>query len=92
MKAVVSRFEGNAEVHISNGDKYPSLTISSLETLDELPSLLLFNSRVRQLLPLADLTELLLETGPEQDLHGNLCIHYLKIISTSLRIMAFMFR
>lgn len=62
-KAVVSLSEGNAEVHISNGGKYPSLTISSLETLDELLSLLLLNSRVRQLLPLADLTELLLETG-----------------------------
>lgn len=33
-----------------------------------------------------------LKQGPEQDLHGNLCIHYLKIISTSLRIMATMFR
>ncbi|HDL7024491.1 TPA: Tn3 family transposase, partial [Yersinia enterocolitica] len=60
-KAVASRFEGNAEVHICNDGKYPSLTISSLEKLEEPPSLLRLNSRVRQLLPPVDLTELLLE-------------------------------
>ncbi len=30
-KAVASRFEKNAEVHICNEGKYPSLTISCLE-------------------------------------------------------------
>ncbi|HGM6668107.1 TPA: Tn3 family transposase [Serratia marcescens] len=60
-KAVASRFEGNAEVHICNDGKYPSLTISSLEKLEEPPSLHRLNSRVRQLLPPVDLTELLLE-------------------------------
>lgn len=60
-KAVASRFEGNAEVHVCNDGKYPSLTIRSLEKLEEPPSLLCLNSRVRQLLPPVDLTELLLE-------------------------------
>lgn len=60
-KAVASRFEGNAEVHVCNDGKYPSLTISSLEKLDEPPSLLGLSRRVRQLLPPVDLTELLLE-------------------------------
>ena len=60
-KAVASRFEGNAEVHVCNDGKYPSLTISSLEKLEEPQSLLCLNSRVRQLLPPVDLTELLLE-------------------------------
>lgn len=60
-KAVASRFEGNAEVHVCKDGKYPSLTISSLEKLEEPPSLLCLNSRVRQLLPPVDLTELLLE-------------------------------
>ncbi|MEL5558474.1 Tn3 family transposase [Serratia ureilytica] len=60
-KAVASRFEGNAEVHICHDGKYPSLTICSLEKLEVPPSLHRLNSRVRQLLPPVDLTELLLE-------------------------------
>ncbi len=87
-KAVASRFEGNAEVHICNDGKYPSLTISSLEKLEEPPSLLRLNSQVRQLLPPVDLTELLLEIDARtgftrefthvsesgaQDLHVSLC-------------------
>lgn len=60
-KAVASRFEGNAEVHICHDGKYPSLTISSLEKLDEPPSLHRLNSRVRKLLTPIDLTEMLLE-------------------------------
>ncbi|KZC65573.1 Tn3 family transposase [Yersinia pestis] len=60
-RAVASRFEGNTEVHICNDGKYPSLTISSLEKLEEPLSLLRLNNRVRQLLPPVDLTELLLE-------------------------------
>ena len=35
-KAVASRFEKNAEVHICNEGKYPSLTISCLEKQEEL--------------------------------------------------------
>ncbi|MDV1990964.1 hypothetical protein RZR61_27440, partial [Escherichia coli] len=38
-KTVASRFEGNAEVHICHDGKHPSLTISSLEKLEEPPSL-----------------------------------------------------
>lgn len=60
-KAVASRFEESAEVNICHDGKYPSLTISSLEKLEEPPSLNRLNSRVRQLLPPVDLTELLLE-------------------------------
>jgi hypothetical protein len=44
-KAVASRFEGNAEVNICNEGKHPSLTISSLDKLDEPPSLHRLNSR-----------------------------------------------
>jgi len=51
----------DAEVHICHDGKYPSLTISSLEKLNEPPSLHRLNSQVRQLLPPVDLTELLLE-------------------------------
>ncbi|WP_163333823.1 hypothetical protein, partial [Klebsiella aerogenes] len=60
-KTVASRFEGNEEVHICHDAKHPSLTISSLEKLEEPPSLHRLNSRVRLLLPPVDLTELLLE-------------------------------
>ncbi|MCV5480057.1 Tn3 family transposase, partial [Escherichia coli] len=56
-----SRFELNAAVSICHQGKYPSLTISSLEKLEEPQPLILLNSRVRQLVPPVDLTELLLE-------------------------------
>lgn len=49
-KAVASRFEKNAEVHICNEGKYPSLTISCLEKQEEPPSLLRLNNRIKQLL------------------------------------------
>ncbi len=58
---MASRFEKNAEVHICNEGKYPSLTISCLEKQEEPPSLLRLNNRIKQLLPPVDLTELLLE-------------------------------
>jgi hypothetical protein len=45
-KTVASRFEGNAEVHICHDGKHPSLTISSLEKLEEPTSLHRLNSRV----------------------------------------------
>ncbi|HBQ4057457.1 Tn3 family transposase [Klebsiella pneumoniae] len=60
-KAVSSRFHSNDAVGVCHEGKYPSLTISSLEKLDEPPSLTQLSSQVRQLLPPVDLTELLLE-------------------------------
>lgn len=60
-KTVASRFELNAAVSICHQGKYPSLTISSLEKLEEPQPLILLNSRVRQLVPPVDLTKLLLE-------------------------------
>lgn len=51
-KTVASRFELNAAVSICHQGKYPSLTISSLEKLEEPQPLILLNSRVRQLVPL----------------------------------------
>lgn len=60
-KAVSERFHSNDAVGICHEGKYPSLTISSLEKLDEPPSLTQLSSQVRQLLPPVDLTELLLE-------------------------------
>lgn len=50
-KTVASRFELNAAVSICHQGKYPSLTISSLEKLEEPQPLILLNSRVRQLVP-----------------------------------------
>lgn len=60
-KTVASRFDRNTAVDIRNEGKHPSLTISSLDKLDEPPALIRLSSRVRQLLPPVDLTELLLE-------------------------------
>lgn len=60
-KSVASRFACNAAVSISNEGKHPSLTISSLDKLDEPPALIQLNRRVRELIPPVDLTELLLE-------------------------------
>ncbi|WP_374748852.1 Tn3 family transposase [Klebsiella variicola] len=57
-KAVSERFHSNDAVGICHEGKYPSLTISSLEKLDEPPSLTQLSSQVRQLLPPVDLTEL----------------------------------
>lgn len=60
-KTVASRFDRNTAVDICNEGKHPSLTSSSLDKLDEPPALIQLSSRVRQLLPPVDLTELLLE-------------------------------
>lgn len=60
-KAVSARFDSNEAVSMSHEGKYPSLTIGSLERLDEPPALTQLSSRVKQLLPPVDLTELLLE-------------------------------
>ena len=58
---MASRFDRNTAVDICNEGKHPSLTISSPDKLDEPPALIQLSSRVRQLLPPVDLTELLLE-------------------------------
>jgi hypothetical protein len=47
-KSVASRFACNAAVSISNEGKHPSLTISSLDKLDEPPALIQLNRRVRE--------------------------------------------
>jgi len=60
-KTVSRRFDCNDAVSICHNGKYPSLTVSSLEKLDEPPALTQLSSRVKQLLPPVDLTELLLE-------------------------------
>ncbi|ELT2890705.1 Tn3 family transposase, partial [Salmonella enterica] len=60
-KTVSRRFDCNDAVSICHDGKYPSLTVSSLEKLDEPPALTQLSSRVKQLLPPVDLTELLLE-------------------------------
>ncbi len=60
-KTVASRFDRNTAVGICNEGKHPSLTISSLDKLDEPLALIQLSSRVRQLVPPVDLTELLLE-------------------------------
>ena len=60
-KTVASRFDRNTAVDICNEGKHSSLTISSQDKLDEPPALIRLSSRVRQLLPPVDLTELLLE-------------------------------
>lgn len=60
-KTVSRRFDCNDAVSICHNGKYPSLTVSSPEKLDEPPALTQLSSRVKQLLPPVDLTELLLE-------------------------------
>ena len=60
-KTVASRFEGNAEVHICHDGKTSFPDYQQPEKLEEPPSLHRLNSRVRLLLPPADLTELLLK-------------------------------
>lgn len=60
-KIVSRRFDCNDAMSICHDGKYPSLTVSSLEKLDEPPALTQLNSRVKQLLPPVDLTELLLK-------------------------------
>lgn len=60
-KAVASHFDSNMEVQLCHAVKYPTLTISGLDKMDEPPSLVYLNRRGRQLLPPVDLTELLLE-------------------------------
>ena len=57
----------NTEVSICTDGKYPSLTISNLDKLEESLSLKTLNRRVKQLVPPVDLTELLLEVDAWTD-------------------------
>lgn len=49
-KTVAYGFNDNALVHIDHVGKYSTLTINSLEKLDETPSLIAINTQVRRLL------------------------------------------
>ena len=59
-RQVASGFNENDAVRIDSG-KYPSLTITNLDKLDDSPGLALLSEQVTDLLPKVDLTELILE-------------------------------
>ncbi len=60
-KRVAANFDGNGAVRLDHSGKYPALTITNLDKLDEPPSLTVLSRLVAGLLPKIDLTELLLE-------------------------------
>lgn len=60
-KLVASKFDGNEAVKLDYSGKYPSLTITKLDKLEEPPSLTQLSRQINELLPKVDLTELLLE-------------------------------
>lgn len=60
-KQVAANFDDNDHVRIDHSGKYPSLTITNLEKLDDPASLTLLRKQITGLLPKVDLTELLLE-------------------------------
>ncbi len=60
-KQVAANFDKNNSVRIDHSGKYPSLTITNLDKLDEPPSLTQLSRQINELLPKVDLTELLLE-------------------------------
>jgi TnpA family transposase len=60
-KQVAANFDGNDAVRLDLSGKYPSLTITNLDKLEEPPSLIQLSRQVNDLLPKVDLTELLLE-------------------------------
>jgi TnpA family transposase len=60
-KRVAANFEGNDAVRLDLSGKYPSLTITNLDKLEEPPSLTQLSRQINELLPKVDLTELLLE-------------------------------
>lgn len=60
-RQVASGFDGNDAVRIDSSGKYPSLTITNLDRLDESSGLALLSEQVTGLLPKVDLTELILE-------------------------------
>ncbi len=61
-KNVAEHFAENSSVRIDHAGKYPTLTITNLDNLEEPPSLTLLSKTVTGLLPPIDLTELLLES------------------------------
>lgn len=56
-----ANFSKNGDVRIELVDEKPTLTITNLDKLDELPSLIKLRQQVADFLPPIDLTELLLE-------------------------------
>jgi TnpA family transposase len=60
-KRVAANFVGNSTVRFDRSGKYPALTITNLDKLDDPPSLAVLSRLVAGLLPKIDLTELLLE-------------------------------
>ncbi|NQY62126.1 MAG: Tn3 family transposase [Alteromonadaceae bacterium] len=60
-KRVTANFADNDAVRLDHSGKYPALTITNLDKLDEPPSLTLLKEQVSSLIPKVDLTEMLLE-------------------------------
>ncbi len=60
-KAVAENFKNLESVRVDSSGKYPSLTISNLDKLEDPPSLFQLKSQIKELIPKVDLTELLLE-------------------------------
>lgn len=60
-KRVMTNFDQNDLVSVDNSSKIPSLTITSLNGLEEPESLTLLREKIHELLPKIDLTELILE-------------------------------
>jgi len=60
-KKVAANFNDNDAVEVDHSGKYPSLTITNLDKLDEPASLIILREQVSNLIPSVDLTELLLE-------------------------------
>jgi TnpA family transposase len=60
-RKVAENFVENKNINIDYSGKYPSLTISPLDKLEEPPSLLRLNNQINELIPSVDLTGLLLE-------------------------------
>ena len=60
-KKVAANFDENDKVRVDRSGKYPALTITNLDKLEEPPSLILLSNQITRLLPQVDLTELMLE-------------------------------
>ena len=71
-RQVAKNFADNQAVSLDFTGKRTKLTIAHLNGLDESPTLKLLSKRISDLLPVVDLTELLLEINAQQDLQMNL--------------------
>ena len=60
-RRVAANLKDNEDVNIDYSGKFPSLTITNLDRLEDPPSLIRLSSQVNELIPKVDLTELLLE-------------------------------